>query len=282
MRQLRFGDVTLVALTDAVPPPADWLYAFPAHVAEFDAPARLRWAENGLFETRFCVHALVQDGAVTLVDAGLGPGPSSYFGGLRGRLDAELAAAGLDATMVTRVLFTHFHLDHVGWASREGQACFPNASYHAPEAELAHWRSWGERSALPHHVEAFDRAIAPLLAGGMVTGLQPGCPVPGAPALAYRAVPGHTAGHCGVVLDDGVRRLAIAGDAWHSPAQIERPDWGHRADADPAAAAASRQALACWAHEIGAVIAAGHFPERHGFGTVEAAPSGGFRWEPLG
>ena len=84
-----------------------------------------------------------------------------------------------------------------------------------------------------------------------------------------------------VVLEDGVRRLAIAGDAWHSPAQIERPDWGHRADGDPQAAAASRTALARWAHESGAIVAAGHFPEPQGFGTIKATPAGGLCWTPL-
>lgn len=282
MRRLDLDDVALIALTDAAPPPVDWLYAFARHAAEFDAPARRNWAPAGLFETRFCVHALVHGGSVTLVDAGLGPGPSPYFDGLGGRLDVALAEAGLSVDMVSRVMFTHFHLDHIGWASRDGRACFPKARYFAPQAELDHWREFGSEAALPHHVAAFSAAIAPLVAQGLIDGLDPGECVPGGPPLAYRALPGHTPGHSSVVLEEGVRRLAIAGDAWHSPAQIERPDWGHRADADPQAASASRAALARWAHETGAIVAAGHFPERYGFGTVEAGPTGGLRWAPLG
>ena len=281
MRKLDLGDAALLALTDASPAPADWRYAFARHAAEFDSPARLRWAPDGLFETRFCVHALVDGGSVTLVDAGLGPGPSPYFDGLGGRLDAELAAVGLSAGMVTRVMFTHFHLDHVGWASHDGKARFPGARYFAPQAELDHWQRHGPQAALPHHVAAFSAMIAPLLAQGLIEGLQPGQGAPGGGALAYRALPGHTPGHCALVLEDGVRRLAIAGDAWHSPAQIERPDWGHRADGDPQAAAASRAALARWAHESGAIIAAGHFPEPQGFGTIKATPAGGLCWTPL-
>jgi glyoxylase-like metal-dependent hydrolase (beta-lactamase superfamily II) len=281
MRKLDFGDGALIALTDAAPPPVDWTYAFARHAGEFDAPARLRWAPEGRFETRFCAHALVQGGSVTLIDAGLGPGPSPYFDGLGGRLEAALAEAGLGFDRVTRMMFTHFHLDHVGWASRDGRACFPNARYFAPIAELDHWRERGEAAALPHHVAAFTAVIAPLIAQGAIAGLQPGQVAPEGPPLAYRALPGHTPGHCAVTLEDSLRPLAIAGDAWHSPAQIERPDWGHRADADPQAAMASREALARWAHETGAVVAAGHFPERYGLGQVEAAPGGGLRWAPL-
>lgn len=282
MRKIQFGDATLVTLTDARPPPADFRYAFAAHTADFDAPARQIWAPDGLFHTRFAVHALVQDGAVTLIDAGIGPEPSAYFNGLSGQLDTELAQAGLDAAMVTRVVFTHFHLDHVGWASREGRPCFPKARYVAPEAELAHWQRLGGEAALPHHVAAFARSIAPLLAQGLVDPVRPDHPLPGPLALTYRSLPGHTAGHCAVIAADGARRLAIAGDSWHSPAQIERPDWGHRADADPQAASASRRAFARWAHDTGAVVAAGHFPEHQAFGRVAAGDDGGLVWEPLG
>lgn len=281
MRKLQFGDATLITLTDARPPPADFRYAFAAHMVEFDAPARQCWAPDGLFQTRFAVHALVHGGAVTLIDAGIGPEPCLYFDGLRGQLDAELAVAGLDAAMVTRVVFTHFHLDHIGWASREGQACFPNARYFAPEAELAHWQRQGEKAALPHHVAAFAKALAPLLAQGLVEAVRPGVPLPGPLPLSCRALPGHTAGHCAVIAEDGTRRLAIAGDTWHSPAQIERPDWGHRADADPQAASASRRAFARWAHDTRAVIAVGHFPEHQAFGTVRAGDDGELSWQPL-
>lgn len=282
MRQLDLGEAALFALTDAAPAPADWRYAFAGHAAEFDATARRRWAADGLFHTRFCVHALLQKGEVTLVDAGLGPGPSRYFDGLQGRLDAELAAAGLDRAMVTRVMFTHFHLDHVGWASADGRACFANARYFAPQAELDHWRERGDAAALPHHVAAYSAAIAPLLAQGLLTGLRPGEAAPGGGGLSYKAAPGHTPGHSAVVTETDGRPLVIAGDTWHSPAQIERPDWGHRADGDPAAAILSRTELARWAHATGALVAAGHFPEPQGFGRIEAAPDGGLRWAPLG
>ncbi len=125
MRKIDLGGMALIALTDAQPAPADWTYAFARHAQEVDAPARLRWAPDGLFRTRFTVHALVQDERATLIDAGLGPGPHDYFGGLGGHLDREMAAAGLTPEMIDCVMFTHFHLDHIGWASRDGVPCFP-------------------------------------------------------------------------------------------------------------------------------------------------------------
>src|SRR6478609_4606611 len=143
MRRVDLKGMTLLRLVDAVPPPADWAYAFAGHVSEIDDPARSRWSPDGLFHTNFTVHALVHAGTVTLVDAGLGPDRSAYFNGLSGSLDRELAAAGLAPEMVTCVMFTHFHLDHVGWASSNAKPYFPNARYVAPAAELIHWRRLG-------------------------------------------------------------------------------------------------------------------------------------------
>jgi glyoxylase-like metal-dependent hydrolase (beta-lactamase superfamily II) len=282
MRCVDLNGVQVLSLTDAAPPPAEWGYAFPKHVAEIDDPARRRWAPDGRFHTRFTVFALVHDGAVTLVDAGIGAGPSAYFGGLAGSLDREMAAAGLTPAMVSCVMLTHVHLDHVGWASRDGKPWFANARYLAPAAELEHWRRHGSEAALPHHVAAFESHVAPLLASGLLVGLTEGeAAAPAGMPLAYRALPGHTPGHAAVVLDHGPQALAIAGDSWHSPAQIERPDWCHRADRDPAAAIASRTALARWASDTGALVGAGHFPEAVGFGHIRTSESGGLAWRPL-
>lgn len=282
MRRVELKGVTVLRLTDAAPPPADWSYAFAAHAADMDDPARKRWAPDGRFRTSFTVHALVRDGAATLIDAGIGPDASAYFNGLSGRLDSELAAAGLTPEMVTCVMFTHFHLDHIGWASREGQPYFPNARYVAPSAELAHWQANGAQAALPHHVAAFERHVAPLLARGLLDGLEDGQPAPGATPLTYRSLPGHTPGHAAVIFAGDGETFAVAGDAWHSPAQVERPDWGHRADRDPPAAMASRMRFAQWTAETGALVAAGHFPDVSGFGHVVAGEGGGFSWRPLG
>ena len=233
MNRVDLGGVTVLALTDAAPPPADWTYAFPAHAAAADSPARRRWAPDRRFHTRFTVHAVVRAGRVTLVDAGLGPGPSAYFGGLSGRLDRALAEAGLTPDMVDCVMFTHFHLDHVGWASRDGAPCFPRARYVAPSAELAHWQRHGTQSALSHHVAAFEQHIAPLVGQGLLDALPDGQVAPSAAGLTFRSLPGHTPGHAAVVLDAPGAAVAIAGDTWHSPAQVEHPDWCHRADREP-------------------------------------------------
>jgi glyoxylase-like metal-dependent hydrolase (beta-lactamase superfamily II) len=283
MRQLNLPDSVLFTFTDAAPPPAAWTYSFPdADPAEHPDVARA-WLPDGQFHTRFAVFALERNGEVVLFDTGLGPTPNPYFNGLAGHLDDELRHAGISLSSIAHVVFTHFHLDHVGWAGRaDGTPMFPNAVYHAPRAELAHWRRYGREAALPHHVEAFERSLQPLIAAGRVVpqdASQPFIDLNGI-TIAYRAAAGHTRGHHAVEII-GREKVLIGGDAWHSPAQISAPDWGHRADRDPVQARVSRLALAEWAYRENAIVAAGHFREDISFGRIRAGNKGIMEFRPI-
>ena len=59
-----------------------------------------------------------------------------------------------------------------------GTHSFRTLSYHAPAPEIAHWRAFGEKAALPHHVQAFERHLAPLVESnrlGAATAGEPSC-----------------------------------------------------------------------------------------------------------
>jgi glyoxylase-like metal-dependent hydrolase (beta-lactamase superfamily II) len=280
MMTLELDGWTVLSLTDATPPPVAWTSAFPHDAPATNDAALSQEAPDRMFHTRFTVLALRRGDRVALVDAGIGPGPSAYFGGLEGGLDRALADHGISPEQVSCVAFTHFHLDHVGWASHDGSAWFPNARYVAPATELAHWAEACSAAALPHHVEAFERHVSPLIAQGRIVAADDGGSPEGWPELAYRAVHGHTVGHCALVLS-ARRPLLIAGDAWHSPVQIQRPDWCHRADRNRPAAIRSRSALADWALASDAVIAAGHFPPGREFGRILRTAGGQNRFEAI-
>jgi glyoxylase-like metal-dependent hydrolase (beta-lactamase superfamily II) len=83
------------------------------------------------------------------------------------------------------------------------------------------------------------------------------------------------------MIDGGGETILIAGDAWHSPAQVAVPAWCHRADREPAEARRSRESLAAWACGAGALVAAGHFPEDNAFGRIVRDGSGGFAFAPV-
>lgn len=285
MRRLDLDGAALFALTDAEPAPAAWDYAFP----EAGLPGRpdlaALWFPDGMFRTRFGVFALqVAEGRILMIDAGLGPGPSPYFNGLRGRLPTEMAAAGLDPDAVAVLAFSHFHLDHVGWTRDEsGKPRFRYARHLAPAAEIAHWQAQGEEAALPHHVAAYRQSIAPLLQQGRLEAAEAGAAIftSGGITASLLPAPGHTVGHHAVLIEGAGPPVLLAGDSWHNPSQIAMPDWCHRADRDKALARLSRRALAERAADTGAIVAAGHFVEDQAFGRIVRDEAGGLAYRPL-
>jgi glyoxylase-like metal-dependent hydrolase (beta-lactamase superfamily II) len=283
MRELTVACGVLFTLTDASPPPAAWGYSFPEARLDDHPNVVARWLPDGLFQTRFAAFAFERNGRIILVDAGLGPEPSAYFDGLSGRLDAEFRAAGLRAEKVEHLIFTHFHLDHVGWATgSDGEPAFPNATYHAPRAELDYWQEHGDAAALPHHRQAVERQIIPLLRSSRLMAAEGPVASFGPVEVSLVPAPGHTPGHSAVMVASPTETVLIGGDTWHSPAQVAVPDWCHRADWSPAQARLSRRALARLASDRNAIVAAGHFLEDVSFGRILRQGEDDFAFSPLG
>ena len=67
--------------------------------------------------------------------------------GVGGELLNNLKKAGVDRKDITKVIYSHFHLDHVGWTTTEtddGETdeidlTFPNAVYYASKVECVYW-----------------------------------------------------------------------------------------------------------------------------------------------
>lgn len=212
-----------------------------------------------------------------LVDTGIGPvrldfpGFGVYQGG---RLLESLAQAGVAADQVTDVLFTHLHVDHVGWVTTaDGESrrlTFPNARHLVSEAE---WRFWyGADNPAGPHPETVQKPLAPVIqfvADGQEI----------APGLRAIATPGHTPGHLSLALDGGSQRLIVIADLMYSPVQISQPTWSAAFDADPAQANATRLAMLAQLVQPDTLTAAGHFADAV-FGLVRKGPDG-LRWTPL-
>jgi glyoxylase-like metal-dependent hydrolase (beta-lactamase superfamily II) len=259
IRHIQIGGLHVFALTDCTPAPAACTWSFPD--AELSGQKAARWFPGGRFATRFGPFLLRGDGADTLVDCGMGPGPSDYFPGLTGALPAQLAACGSALDRIGTVVFTHLHIDHVGWAP-----FLPQARFVVAAAEWAHWS--GPQAGLPHHMAAVARCVAPLEAAGRLDLVAAGEQRRG---LELLPTPGHTPGHHAVLVRDA---LLIAGDLWHNPAQIEVPAWCHRADMDKPRAIETRTRMADRAAAAAWLVAAGHFTADLVFGRIAASGAG--------
>lgn len=179
---------------------------------------------------------------------------------LDGPFLANLEAAGYPAETITHVVCTHLHLDHVGWNTRQENGrwvpTFPNARYVIARQE---WDTWKDLSD-GEQGDVMADSVTPLFEAGRVDLLDWNAPV--TPRMRLVATPGHTPGHCSVLLKDGSRQTLISGDTMHHPVQVAHPEWGSPADADPEQAKATRRRLVDDAEDGNWLLFGTHFPRR--------------------
>lgn len=226
---------------------------------------------NGQFSPNLGCFVVRHGDKLVLCDAGIGPGPNAYLGGLHGDLPNQLAALGIGPSDISAVVFTHLHMDHIGWATQpdaDGRrvATFPGADYFVAEAELEYWAA-GAPGARAHHREAFESIFRPLAALGRIVPVPQDTPI--MPGLSLLPTPGHTPGHASIMFTQDDEKLVVAGDIFHCPGQVECPQWGHRADMDPDMARNTRCAFIEQAASERWLVAAGHFRDGLQLGTIE-------------
>jgi glyoxylase-like metal-dependent hydrolase (beta-lactamase superfamily II) len=186
-------------------------------------------------------------------------GAAANFGPTGGRLPASLAAAGVEPASVTDIFISHAHGDHVGGlVDAQGKLFFPNATIHFSAAEWKFLRELDVEQAkgmgLAQHA-AFVAALTPKVvtfaAGAQI--------IPG--VVKAMDIKGHTPGHSGYLIGEGVDSVLYIGDtAHHSVVSVQQPDWGIAFDADSPTATASRKMVMAGAFEEGQRIYAVHFP----------------------
>jgi glyoxylase-like metal-dependent hydrolase (beta-lactamase superfamily II) len=187
---------------------------------------------------------LTTGGKRVLIDTGNGEAMFAQSKGERGRLQHNLAAAGIGRDAIDLVVISHFHADHVnGLLTVDDKAAFPNAEIKVPEAEWSFWMDDSEMSRAPQGrmSELFhnNRRVFDAL-GRHVTRFAWDAEV--APGVTAVGTPGHSIGHTSFVVASGSGRVLVQGDVNNNAVVFARhPDWQGWFDQDPAQAAATRR-----------------------------------------
>ena len=199
---------------------------------------------------------------LVLIDTGVGSG----MGGVGGKLQASLTAAGVDPGDITEILISHSHGDHVGGlVGADGALLFPNAVIRIEANE------WDFMRATPE-LKAVSDAILP-----KVQVFRYGSEV--APGITAVEIAGHTPGHSGFEIVSGAEKLLYIGDAMHSSIiSVQKPDWQIQFDNDAPVATASRIALDERAAANNLRLYGYHFPYP-GVGRIEKTGDI-YRWVP--
>jgi len=222
-------------------------------------------------------------GEKILVDVGFGPkriepGEIPGFGLFQGGgLLDSLRRAGYRPEDIDKVVYTHLHIDHIGWTSRlvsgltgtRWSLTFPKASYLCPRAEWEFWAGmdhWAGPQPEEHKALLEDRIEFAEGGQGVARG------------VTLLATPGHTPGHSAVVIAEGAQRVIILGDAVICPVQLTETEWGGITEVDPELARKSRELLVATLENTGTTGACAHFAE-FAFGRLLRA-EGKRYWSP--
>lgn len=156
-----------------------------------------------------------------LVDAGTG----EIFGPTLGKLPSVMNALGFDPAAIDTVVFTHLHGDHIGGTVSPAGNPYLNATLRVASADIDFWTSEEIQAQAPDAFKAaFDLARSAL--DGFGERIEPfGAEETAiAPGLSTMALPGHTVGHTGLMLESDGDVLLIAADIVHVPAvQLAMP-----------------------------------------------------------
>ncbi|NKC10808.1 MAG: MBL fold metallo-hydrolase [Gammaproteobacteria bacterium] len=158
----------------------------------------------------------------------------------------RLAAAGVTPESVDLVFCTHLHMDHVGWNTRlvngKWVPTFANAKYLFHAEELEHWQAQADQR------QVFDDSVAPVVDAGLAQLVAADHELTDGVRLTL--TPGHTPGHCSVLLGEEGREGVITGDMIHHPIQIAEPAVCSRVCSDVEQAMQTRRTrLAQWSRD---------------------------------
>jgi glyoxylase-like metal-dependent hydrolase (beta-lactamase superfamily II) len=189
-------------------------------------------------------------------------------------LDAALANLGVKREVITHVLITHMHGDHILGATRHAGGrrvpAFPNARYVVLAAE------WDVAPEFHQNARAIDAQKETLLAARAVDLVPDETEV--VPSIRIIPAPGESPGHAIVRVASGGDVAYCIGDLFHYPAEFSHFDWIplYR---DRATLVATRERLVPhFAEENAWLIPAHHlFPA---IGKVERIANG-YRWRAV-
>jgi glyoxylase-like metal-dependent hydrolase (beta-lactamase superfamily II) len=178
---------------------------------------------------------------------------------------AKLTAAGARPKDIDFVVHTHLHVDHCGWntilSNGEWVPTFQNAKYLFSKTERDFWAQELQGLPLPPHSDynkgVFTDSVLPIIKAGQALVFDGS--IEFADCMAMFPTPGHTPGHCAVVMRSGGFGAVFAGDTLHHPLQVLYPDWNGGGGGDSLTLRRSRRAVLGLAADEGLLLAPTHF-----------------------
>ena len=250
--QWKVGDTTITKLEEIVYP--EFPDVIPAATPE--VVKNVEWlfphfvTDEGMLT--LSVHSIIVDTgeAKIVVDTCIGNGrdrdPFEVMHMLSTSYLEDMKGAGYEPDAIDYVLCTHLHLDHVGWNTHEVDGkfvpTFPNATYLMTKGDM---EFWGEQEIDDDFMRlqrrVWDDSVQPVLDAGLSKSIEG--PAEVCAGVRLIPTPGHTPGHCSVIIESKGETAMITGDFIHHPIQFNDPGLVSPFDVDNDAAVATRHRM---------------------------------------
>ena len=134
----------------------------------------------------------------------------------------RLTNAGFPRESIDFVLCTHLHVDHCGWNTMlvDGKwvPTFPNARYLFAKTEFEYAQTGQGDDDAP---AIYEDSVKPIFDAGLADLIDPGHVI--VEGIRLEPTPGHTPGHCSVIISSQGQDAIITGDVIHHPIQASLP-----------------------------------------------------------
>lgn len=219
-----------------------------------------------------------------LVDAGVGNGkarPNPSFDHREDDWIAALAATGTTADQIDTVVFTHLHIDHVGfattWTGTHWVPTFSNATHLVTAQELGYWTGRSSGSHTRRLGDYVSDSVLPISDAGLLSVVSPHLEL--TDEIRLFPAPGHTPGNICVEIQSQGQRAIFTGDMIHHALQLAFPEHSTDYCIDADQATDSRRQL-LQSLGPGDLLFPAHFPDTLP-GRVAPDGRGGFTFEPV-
>jgi len=219
----------------------------------------------------FCYNVLYLEsgGERILIDTGLGAAGKPGSGHLLDLLQKQ----GITTDQIDKVILRHLHLDHVGGLTLDEKPVFTNADIILPKLEWEYWIESGK--AAVERTQILRTVFQPYLE--RIRYVDDGDTM--ADGITVVALPGHTPGHCGFLIESQAQRLLHMVDALHVQTQVAFPEVSPVFDVQPDISANTRRMILGRIADEGIMALTYHLPLL-GLGRVEHDGES-FAWKPV-
>ena len=266
----KVGDVTITKITEIVYP--EFSDVLPT--ATPDVVKKVQWLFPHFVtpegKLTLSIHSLIVDTptAKLVVDTCIGNDrnrdPMAIMSNLATSYLEDMREAGYPPESINYVLCTHLHLDHVGWNTRlvngKWVPTFPKASYLMEKKELDFYGNIDPNAKddfMQVQRRVYDDSIKPVFDAGLAKTVEGAAQI--CEGVRLLPTPGHTPGHCSVIIESKGASAMITGDFIHHPIQFNDPGLATPFDVDNNAAIATRRRVFAQYADTPTLIIGTHF-----------------------